>query len=180
MNCYTGIGARKTPEPVLKKMRDFGSVLARLGYTLRSGAAAGADTAFETGCFSAMGKRDIYLPWPHFNNHPSPLHQVSQDALKMAEDYYPYGWTSLTQGVKKLMARNMYQVLGSELDSPSDLVICWTPDGARTKEERTRSTGGTGQAIACASDNGIPVFNLFNNNEDERIIDFLGEKLGKH
>lgn len=172
---YTGIGARKTPPEILHKMEVLGSVFANLGYTLRSGAATGADSAFERGCDSANGSKEIYLPWPNFNNHSSHLDRVSPAALTLAESYYPYGWNSLSRGVKNLMARNMYQILGSTLDKPSRLVLCWTPDGARNKKERKRSTGGTGQAIALASDHDIPVFNLFNDNEEERLMNFLGE-----
>ena len=53
---------------------------------------------------------------------------------------------------RKFHARNCYQVLGKDLQSPSNFVLCWTPGGA--------VTGGTGQALRIAIDRGIPVFNM--------------------
>lgn len=46
---YTGVGARATPRPVCERMTSLASTLERLGYVLRSGAADGADAAFESG-----------------------------------------------------------------------------------------------------------------------------------
>lgn len=51
------------------------------------------------------------------------------------------------------MRRNGCQVLGLELDKPSNMVICYTPDGL--------PSGGTGQAIRIAESYRIPVINLF-------------------
>ena len=52
------------------------------------------------------------------------------------------------------MVRNVHQVLGPEPGSspPSDLVICWTPEG--------EGEGGTGMAIRLADRHGIPVVDL--------------------
>ena len=44
---YAGIGSRRTPGPALNAMRATAERLATLGYTMRSGHAPGADTAFE-------------------------------------------------------------------------------------------------------------------------------------
>jgi predicted Rossmann fold nucleotide-binding protein DprA/Smf involved in DNA uptake len=46
---YAGIGARSTPPQILSVMTRLASKLEGMGYTLRSGGAAGADTAFERG-----------------------------------------------------------------------------------------------------------------------------------
>lgn len=172
---YTGIGSRKTPDDILERMRAYGSAFAKLGFTLRSGAAEGADKAFETGCLSAGGKKEIFLPWQKFNDHISPFYKITPEALKLAERVYGQGWQYLSQGAKKLMARNCYQVLGVNLDTPSDFVVCWTPDGCVNKEQRTRRTGGTGQAIALADEYGIPVFNLQWEADEDRLADFLAE-----
>lgn len=65
---YAGIGARKPPDEVKGLMAEVARRLDRIGYTLRSGAAEGADMAFESGAT----RKEIYLPWAHFNGHPSP------------------------------------------------------------------------------------------------------------
>jgi predicted Rossmann fold nucleotide-binding protein DprA/Smf involved in DNA uptake len=57
MNYYAGIGSRQTPEDVLKIMKTIGSFMVHKDYILRSGAADGADTAFEQGCDAENGKK---------------------------------------------------------------------------------------------------------------------------
>ncbi len=172
---YTAVGARKTPNDVLKKMVVYGTVFAELGYTLRSGAARGADAAFEYGCDLSQGEKEIYLPWQEYNSSKSELYHISELAYTIAEEIYGLDrWRRVSSGVKKLMARNIYQVLGLTLDTPSKFVLCWTPDGIETAEERTRRTGGTGQAIACASQYDIPVFNLQREDTEDRLLDFVG------
>ena len=52
-------------------------------------------------------------------------------------------------------------------------VICWTPDGCESHLTRSIKTGGTGTAIAIASTNGIPVFNLKNADAIDRLHQFL-------
>ena len=155
---YAGIGSRTTPEPALQIMRKVAHRLSELGFTLLSGGAAGADAAFEDGCFS---KKEIYLPWPGFR-HLQGRHCVtlpSSEARRVAEVVHP-AWKRLDDTGQALMARNSHQVLGADLRSPVDFVVCWTPDGCETESARSRATGGTGQAIALADRWGIPVVNL--------------------
>lgn len=155
---YAGIGSRSTPDHVLQVMRKVAHRLSELGYTLLSGGAAGADSAFEEGCF---GKKEIYLPWPGFR-HLKGRHCVtlpSAEAFRVAEAVHP-AWKRLNDTAQALMARNSHQVLGADLRSPVDFVVCWTPDGCESEAARSRATGGTGQAIALADRWGIPVVNL--------------------
>jgi hypothetical protein len=68
---------------------------------------------------------------------------------------------------KKFHSRNVHQVLGRDLKTPSDFVICWTADGG--------FSGGTGQALRIADDHGIPIFNM-NVREDVRSFrEFMRE-----
>lgn len=170
---YTGIGARNTPKEILDVMNDIAIELGDYGYTLRSGGADGADSAFEEGCDFVRGLKEIYLPWENFNNNPSPLHQVADGALEIAEDIYGARWRNIHTAVKLLMSRNIYQITGKTLDERSDFVVCWTPDGCRTKADRTKNTGGTGQAIAYADIMSVRVFNLYNEGEYERLMKFI-------
>lgn len=157
MKYYTGIGSRETPLNILNMMTNIAMLLVKHGFILRSGGADGADSAFENGATNS----EIYLPWKGFNGNISPLYNISESAMKMAREYHP-SWNSLSTAAKKLMARNCMQILGSDLNTPSQFVICWTKDGCENKATRKSSTGGTGQAIAIASDYGIPVYNLRN------------------
>ena len=179
MKYYTGIGSRKTPEDILKDMRGMADALGCQEFVLRSGAAPGADAAFEEGCDVHCGYKDIYLPWPNFQKNPSPLNQVSDEAMELAADVYGYRFKYLKKPVKLLMTRNVYQVLGMNLDTPSDFLVCWTPDGCESEKTRGPKTGGTGQAIALASRHFVPIFNLANEGRANQFLEFIWENYGK-
>lgn len=155
MHYYAGIGARKTPEEVLVTFKEIGRLLAEKGYVLRSGAADGADSAFEEGCAAANGLREIYLPWPNFNGSNSAYTSPSNEAMSLAEHHWRiYGWRTwedIPDSHKKLLARDVHQALGQNLKSPSDFVVCYTNGG--------KLVGGTAMAIHIANDRGIRVFN---------------------
>jgi len=161
MKFYTGIGSRETPEEILNVMKDIAHQLASKNYTLRSGGADGADLAFELGA-GLKAPKEIYLPWKGFNGSKSNLYNPSISAMFMASEYHP-NWNNLSKPIRKLMGRNSHQVLGRNLEIPSEFVICWTPDGCETHGTRSKKTGGTGQAISLAYFNDIPVYNLKNN-----------------
>ena len=57
---HAGIGARATPGPVLADMKTMAGWLARTGWHLASGGAAGTDTAFAVE--APAGGRTLYLP----------------------------------------------------------------------------------------------------------------------
>lgn len=70
----------------------------------------------------------------------------------MAEELLePSHWANLGE-YECFHARNCHQVLGANLDSPVDFVLCWTPGGA--------TTGGTATAIKLARKHNIPVINM--------------------
>ena len=154
---YAGIGSRTTPPAVLDTMETVAKAMAGHGWTLRSGAAAGADSAFEDGARQGGGPREIWLPWPGFNGHEDDgstrLGRNSGANRDRARQCHP-AWHALSDAAQKLMVRNVHQVLGAEPGhSPlADLVLCWTPGGS--------GSGGTGMAIRLAERHGIPVVDL--------------------
>ena len=93
--------------------------------------------------------------------------------MELTSKYHP-NWKNLKEYVKILMARNANQVLGNDLITPSEFVLCWTPDGAESPKQRSRDTGGTGQAISIAYDHGIPVINMKNPLWIERLEQIIG------
>jgi hypothetical protein len=152
---YAGIGSRETPKEVQTKMTEIASRLSLLGYTLYSGGAPGADTAFELGSTDST----IFLPWSGFNAHVGDYGEyvIPPKNLDFVNRFHPKP-SSLTSSGILLMNRNTYQVLGPDLKSPVDFVLCWTKDG--------KASGGTGQALRIAKAYNIPVFN-FKNGYDE-------------
>jgi hypothetical protein len=182
---YAGIGSRPKPgKPVppaaTELARAIASSLERSGHTLRSGAAAGMDEAFESGVASGLSK-EIYLPWEKFNGHPSKLylrdyfpHSVIWRRLySLAKQHHP-AWKHVSAKAALLLMRNGQQILGDSLDQPSRFVLCWTHDG--------KDSGGTGQAIRIARAHEIPVYNL--NHAPDRVslymnFDWSGECVDK-
>jgi hypothetical protein len=150
---YTGVGSRSCPLDIKDQIILIASSLAKRGYTLRSGGADGSDNFFEIGCDFATGKKEIYLPWKGFNKNKSELYGVSDEALKLASTIHP-AWDYCSIGAKKLHGRNIFQILGKELNQPSNLLICWTQDG--------KAIGGTRTAIILAQKYNIPIYNLGN------------------
>lgn len=150
---YAGIGSRKTPKEILGLFNYLGRYFAQHGILLRSGAADGADTAFEDGCNIYNGPKEIYLPWKGFNGNGSEL--ILPDPIPETVEeigiYYHPNWFVLKPAAKKLIARDAYQILGMDLNSPVNFVICYTAGG--------RVDGGTGQAIRIAMDHNIPIIN---------------------
>ncbi len=155
---YTGVGARKTPRKILFLMEDVAKKLSSDLFILRSGGAEGADNAFEIGA----GYKSIFY-----------ASDATDNAMEVAKMFHP-SWNSMKDYSRKLHARNAFQVLGFNLKSPSEFVICWTPDGAINHSERSRKTGGTGTAISIASYHGIPVYNLKRQDHLERVMQWIG------
>jgi hypothetical protein len=144
-------------------MTAMATILENKEFTLRSGGAQGADSAFEKGVQNDLNK-EIYLPWQNFNDSNSPYCSIHPEAYEMAEHYHP-AWDKCSPAARKFHARNCYQILGYNLDTESQFVICWTPDA--------KFTGGTGQALRIADDRGIPIFNLANPSWDPAFHEFL-------
>ncbi len=170
MKSYAGIGSRETPPDILGLITKIAEKLDRQGYTLNSGGASGADTAFEQG----SKRKQIFLPSDSFNGrHHNGVNYFNYQKLPhkdLAEEtvslYHPAPH-NLTDYAFKLMARNTFQVLGKNLQQSVEFVICWTPEG--------KDVGGTSQAIRIAKSVNIPVLNLGKPKVLERFTSFVTE-----
>jgi len=153
--------------------------LAIKGWTLRSGRAQGADQAFEIGCDTCHGKKEIFLPWPSFPgkdhldypNDPFLEAQVLQlnpteEALALCRQQIgPERYDGWPQSWQKLHGRNMHQVLGSRLDDPNDVVIFWAPP-----INAVRVKGGTNTAYQLARDREIKCYNLYHSRDRDEVM----------
>jgi len=163
---YAGIGSRKTPIEILDLMNQIATELSNEDWTLRSGGADGADSAFEVGAT----KKQIFLPWNGFN-----IREVEGDlvldnlqAWDLVSKHFHPAPEKCTQGAQRLHGRNAFIILGPELNEPVDMVICWTPKG--------EVTGGTGLALRIAEHFEIPVFNLANANALDQLVEFVNNQ----
>jgi len=179
---YAGVGSRRTPENIINEMKKLGGELAEEGYTLLSGKADGADKAFEE---TAGAKKEIFTR-EHIANKTFG-EDITKLAIEIMKAVHPSP-DKLTKYQEELMARNAFQVLGPNLDSPVDFLIAWAPlndkgevvvdaDGRfHGGKDDPRSTGGTGQAIALAAALGIPVINMADPNWREKLNSVLSGK----
>lgn len=174
---WAGVGSRSSPPDVLALMTRIARRLAECGHTLRTGAAPGADTAFEAGHREACGaeRLEVYLPWAAFERETRTrygwldgvaLQRPTMRAEAIAARMHP-NWTRLSNGARLLQSRNSHQILGVDLECPVAFVLCWTPDGATCARETSAKTGGTGQAIRLSSAADSPVVNL--QRDDHRL-----------
>ena len=153
---YAGIGSRETPPGIEPMIEEVAKILTKFKYILRSGGADGSDLMFEKYCDE---EKEIYLPWKGFNKNESDLYLDNMDqdivnkSYEIARNYHP-SWKNLSDPAKKLMARNTFQILGKDLETPVSFVVCWTLGG--------KISGGTGQAMRIAKSLSIPIFNLYN------------------
>lgn len=166
---YTGIGSRNIPSKYRDRIYILAELLNKLGYTLRSGGADGSDSYFEE---KAGNNKEIYLPWKNFNNSKSSLFTIPNLAKVLAEFHHP-NYVYLKESVKKLMNRNILQVIGKTLNTPSDFVICYTEDGCERAILRTYKTGGTGLAISLADTIGVTVYNIKNDDSYDELITYI-------
>ena len=128
MKYYAGIGSRETPADVLYAMGAIAVRLSYKGWTLRSGGAPGADSAFAQGAWDAFTEGDgdgrmltrpeIYLPWLGFESIGNArLVNPQPETFSIAEQFHP-AWDRLSQGAKRLHARNVHQILGPDVTTP--------------------------------------------------------------
>lgn len=156
---YAGIGSRQTPINILQQMKEYAKRLASIAI-LQTGGALGADSAFEEGAKEVNGEVTLFLPWRGYNNKQGLVIKASKqkEMEDFASKYHP-AWDRCSPGARKLHARNMLII------NEANFVICWTPDG--------KDTGGTGQALRFAMEEGIPIYNLFNKEDKKKLETYL-------
>ncbi len=87
---YAGIGSRETPEDVRAIMQQVAGYLERKGYTLQTGDALGADSAFASGC----QRKRIFT-----------AADATELTLEIAQEVHPAPWL-LPSFARRLMARH--------------------------------------------------------------------------
>lgn len=188
MKYYTGVGSRETPEPLLKFIEEVAYWLAGRGYTGRSGSAAGADTAFEQGFnlyeivngVSDYVRFEAYLPWEGFSDiNEDSIHIVTPELPNYDEAFdiiaptiHP-AWNRLGRGAKALHTRNVYQVLGLDLKTPSCVLFCYAPTTKNRQGVVTGVKGGTNTAVQLAMKHNIPVYNFYLQEDIDKIKNMM-------
>jgi hypothetical protein len=157
-----GVGSRSTPAYVIPSIEYFAKEFISFGETLRSGGATGADTFWENAFDKFSGQKEIYLPRPFFNKNPSPLYGISEAAKDIARKHHPK-FDDQTPFVQELLARNVFILLGTDLKTPAEHLIFWSPDTEGIV------SGGTGHAVRIAKTYKIPAYNLAEKRDVEML-----------
>lgn len=193
---YSGVGSRKTPSNQKWLLLGAAKYLAERGVVLRSGGADGADSFFQTGAESAWyayngrgyNASELYIPWrgfssiletEHLYNTEPPYRLITLEniepelvyrAEQIAKSIHPK-WNKLTDAGKKLHTRNVFQVLGRDLRTPSSFLVCY----AETNTGKASGTpiGGTRTAWCLAKEHNIECFNLAFSSDRTNLERFL-------
>lgn len=158
---FTGVGARTIPSNIFKILYDIGVNLMADDWICRTGTADGSDMAFRESYMDRPLHLEVYAPGDILNNKFG----NADLAKSIVKNYHPYYDRIQCAFSQALLARNIYQVLGSDLNTPSEIVFCYTDNGL--------IQGGSAIAIRIAQHYGIPIVNLGNPKHLKAILDYL-------
>lgn len=122
-----------------------------------------------------LGDKEIYIAWNGFNNRrhgvDGAINVTDPDVLEraavMASQVHG-GWRNLTRGGKALHTRNVFQVLGQDLDRPSDICLYWAHN-----QPNGEVKGGTRTAVVLSQQHNVPTYNLRMTEDIIRVRELL-------
>ena len=126
----------------------------------------GSDTAFESG-LAKVSSAEVFLPFRKFNGNKSKRYKPPIEAYEIARHFHP-NWDRCGRFARQCHARNVQQIMGENLNSLTHFVVCWTPGAL--------DVGGTAQALRIARAYSVPIFNLGDPENSERLRAHLESK----
>lgn len=178
MLSYAGIGSRNISDAELKLISLISQKLSRY-FVLYSGNAEGSDITFQSNCNNNCV---IMLPWLSFNktqydiNNSKAYFDVGNtpEGNASVDEFHPYP-ENLSQGARRMMARNYHQVSGYDIYPQVSFVVCCADPlpGGDVK-------GGTGQAVRIALYKQIPVVNIRKDRWQEFLTMEARKAVGKY
>lgn len=173
----TLVGSRNVPDDIAKLQHKIGANVVERGYIIRSGNADGSDINFQRGGYEVdRGKVHVYLPWASFNsrfNVDGPMYYTLSEyeaeyaqQMLIRSKVMPY-IRKVKDSSKKFHSRNFYQATGYNMQQ-SDVCISYAPTDKDGIE-----TGGTRTAAQVSRYYGIPVYNLFIDEQREAVCKLL-------
>lgn len=122
--------------------------------------------------------KEIYLHKPQVGSRidgkNGAIHVDGYRAIKAKEiamAIHPNPKALKPDGVK-LHTRNIFQVLGENLDNPSDIIVYY----AKFDDDGEEITGGTRTAVVLGKQRQINHFNLILPDERTRLIEYVGQE----
>lgn len=89
------------------------------------------------------------------------------DAVEIASNIHP-AWNRLGRGAKALHTRNVYQVLGLDLNTTSKVLFCYAQP-TKNKQGLAGVKGGTNTAVQLAMKNNIPIYNFYLQEDIDKV-----------
>lgn len=182
---FTIIGNRDAPVYERDKYIPIVKFLLRAGHTGRSGGAERMDDVLTQAVYELLAEghtdinAEIYLPKKYFNGLVSgdfsgrvmstPEFSNRSEALDLASKFHA-AWHYCDEWSRNMHARNMYEIKGKDLNTPTDFVLTY----AKTNRNGVIMRG-TATAAALATSLRIPIFNSYVTPFDG-IYDFLKEQ----
>lgn len=173
-----GIGTRHPPTDdadLNETMRVFCYFAVKMGWHLRSGAAIGMDSWFER---LWDNNKEIFIAKERISgkthgvdgaNFVEGPQEVA--AFNIMKKIHPAG--PRLKGIAKAMhTRNIFQILGEDLNTPADLIVYY----AKFDDEGKEITGGTRTAVVLGKQRGINEFNLILPDERTRLLEYIGQE----
>lgn len=185
MRYWTGVGSRSiTKEEQELAVYVAETITRRFGMVLRSGAAEGADTAFQKGVCNVNPKYcQIWTPWNNFRpkeqhtgfpscSYTTPTTEMFEKAREafISTGIIPW-FDRMKQGAQKLHGRNFYQVRGG-YGEPLSKVCIYIAD----EDDNGEVSGGTRSAVLLARHYKIPTYNLRIKEQRGLLLDNIGGK----
>lgn len=177
MNSFTVVGSKGTLDEVMELGYKISVVLLEAGWQGYSGNAPGMDKVLnramlKTNAFNGY----VFLPWPKFEVRDLPERvydsftittPIGEECDRIIREIIPW-YSKLSQGAVKLHSRNVKQIKGKDLKTPSKLVI----HSAKGKRPQSPN-GGTRTAVVLARNLSIPEFNIRFHSERVQLARFL-------
>ena len=162
---FTGIGSRVIPGNIFNLLCNIGLNLNTDNWICRTGTARGSDAAFRTSYETKPTNLEVYAPEDILNNK----YGNADLAKSIVRNYHPCYDRIQCAFSQALLARNVYQILGSDLNTPSEIVFCYTENGL--------VQGGSAIVLKIAQHYGIPVVNLGNPKHLRAIVNYLNNRV---
>jgi hypothetical protein len=163
--------------------------------TLNTGNSRGAEEAFQAGFVKAIAEGklsktalNIYLPYDNYGwtldtstavYHMMYKTELWNEARKLAQRHHK-GWASmLAKGrdlgfnAQQYAIRSVFEILGTDLCSPIDAVLCATYYGETVAADCSELTRNCSLQICLAEHFDIPVFNLSTEDWHKKFKNFL-------
>lgn len=119
----TLVGSRKITPCIAELCNIIGSKLSDRNFIARSGGASGCDTEFLR--YYNKQLTEVYIPWDGFSNGMCIDNLDKEKAAMILSSIVDI--QGLKESIVKLYTRNVFQVLGKNLDQPSDILLYYSP-----------------------------------------------------